>query len=100
MTDSEEQTRLHARIPAEAGGRRVDQVLPTLFPDYSRSKLSQWIKEGLVTVDGETCQPKLRIVGGEEVSLTPVREVVGDPHPQEMPLEVVHADEHIIGGAK
>ena len=35
---------LTATIPPEAAGRRFDQALADLFPDFSRSRLTVWIK--------------------------------------------------------
>ena len=35
---------LNAILPPESAGRRFDAALADLFPDYSRSRLSQWIK--------------------------------------------------------
>ena len=42
---------LQAVVPDSHRGLRLDQSLARLFPDYSRSRLQQWIKEGGVTLD-------------------------------------------------
>ncbi len=47
-----------ATIEEDLSGRRLDQALAVLFPDFSRSRLQQWIREGLVMVDGKPCKPK------------------------------------------
>ncbi|NMW24271.1 RNA pseudouridine synthase, partial [Rhodanobacter denitrificans] len=44
--------RHEAEVPRGAAGRRFDQALAEMFPDYSRSRLSGWIKSGAVTLDG------------------------------------------------
>ncbi len=44
---------LTATVPDSAAGRRFDAVLAELFPDYSRSRLSSWIKSGDARLDGE-----------------------------------------------
>ena len=49
---------LTATVPDEAAGRRFDAVLAELFPDYSRSRLSAWIKSGDARLDGETARPR------------------------------------------
>ncbi|MGH8171778.1 MAG: RNA pseudouridine synthase, partial [Rhodanobacteraceae bacterium] len=48
---------LNARIPETSAGRRFDQVLAELFPDYSRSRLSAWIKSGAARLDGAEVVP-------------------------------------------
>ncbi|HEV2680187.1 MAG TPA: RNA pseudouridine synthase, partial [Rhodanobacter sp.] len=35
--------RHEAEVPLAAAGRRFDQALAEMFPDYSRSRLSGWI---------------------------------------------------------
>jgi len=68
---------LNANIPDAAAGRRFDQVLAELFPDYSRSRLSSWIKSGAVRLDGEEVIPRHIVRGGEAVTLEvkPEREI-------------------------
>ncbi|MET1067082.1 MAG: S4 domain-containing protein, partial [Pseudomonas prosekii] len=43
---------LRAEVPSELGGQRLDQVAAQLFAEHSRSRLSAWIKDGRLTVDG------------------------------------------------
>ena len=38
-------------IPQDLGGLRLDQALQKLLPEHSRSRLQQWIKDGLVTLE-------------------------------------------------
>ena len=36
-----------------------------MFPDYSRSRLQQWIRDGQVLLDGEIVKPRTRLAGDE-----------------------------------
>lgn len=79
------------------GGTRLDQVLAQLLPEYSRSRLQQWIKSGRVEVDGKVMQPKDKLWGGETILLDP------EPDPDEtafqaenIPLQRVYEDEAIV----
>ncbi len=87
---------LQARVPADAAGQRLDQVLAGLFPDYSRSRLQQWIREGGVRVDGQTCKPKERMVGGEQVTVAAELEEDTRCEPQAIALRIVHADDDLL----
>ena len=42
-----------APIPEEFSGARLDRALAAMLPDYSRSRLQNWLAEGALTVDGE-----------------------------------------------
>jgi 23S rRNA pseudouridine1911/1915/1917 synthase len=87
---------LKAHVPEGYKGLRLDQALAKCFPEHSRSRLTQWIKERKVSVDGEHWEPKAKVHGGEtisvEASLVPVQEDVAE----EIPLNVVYEDEDIL----
>ena len=61
---------LQATVPSSAAGRRLDAVLAELFPQYSRSRLSAWIKSGDVTVDGASPRGRDSVHGGEAIALS------------------------------
>ncbi|CAM4451183.1 MAG: Ribosomal large subunit pseudouridine synthase D [Legionellaceae bacterium] len=56
-------------VTSEFAGMRLDQALSHLFPEYSRSRLQQWIKEMKVWVNGKSLKAKDKIHGGEEIIL-------------------------------
>jgi len=90
------QIQLRARIPAEAAGRRLDQVLAELFPDYSRSRLQLWLKAGEVLLDGEVVAPRYRVFGGEAVEIGAELRVDGEVQAQAIPLDIRYQDEHLL----
>jgi 23S rRNA pseudouridine1911/1915/1917 synthase len=80
-------------VPAACAGLRLDQALARLFPEYSRSRLAQWVRAGQVKLDGRAVAPRHKVAGGEVVDLVP------DPQPataahrgEDIPLEVLHED--------
>ena len=85
-----------SQVPEELGGRRFDHIAATCFPDFSRSKLQVWIKQGVLTVDGRTCKANAKLVGGERLTLT--AEVTHDERwePENMPLSLVYEDEAVL----
>jgi 23S rRNA pseudouridine1911/1915/1917 synthase len=87
---------LQARVPADAAGQRLDQVLAELFPDYSRSRLQQWIRDGGVRVDGQTRKPKDRMLGGEQVTVEAELEEDTRCEPQAIALRIVHEDDDLL----
>ena len=85
-----------ATIPATAAGRRLDAVLADLFPEFSRSRLSAWIKSGHVTVDGAPARGRDAVRGGEAVALDAFEEVQTRAEPEDIALDVLHEDAHVF----
>ena len=86
----------HTLVPESAAGRRLDAVVAELFPEYSRSRLSAWIKSGDVTVDGATARPRDPVRGGEAVLLHAVEEVQTRAEAEDIPLDILYEDEHVF----
>ena len=86
----------HAIVPDSAAGRRLDAVLAELFPEYSRSRLSAWIKSGDVAVDGEQIRGRDSVRGGERVVLSAVQEIQTRSLPEDIPLEVLYEDADVL----
>ena len=85
-----------ADVPLAAAGRRFDQALAEMFPDYSRSRLSGWIKSGAVTLDGAQAAPRQLLRGGEQVRLQVELENEVTSAPEDIALDIVHEDEHLL----
>ena len=88
--------RHEAAVPLGAAGRRFDQALAEMFPDYSRSRLSGWIKSGAVTLDGAQVPPRQLLRGGELVRLQVELENEVTSAPEDIALDIVHEDEHLL----
>jgi 23S rRNA pseudouridine1911/1915/1917 synthase len=88
--------RHEAEVPLAAAGRRFDQALAEMFPDYSRSRLSGWIKAGAVTLDGAQAPPRQLLRGGEQVRLQVELENEVSSEPEDIALTIVHQDEHLL----
>jgi len=87
---------LTAEVPIELAGKRLDQILVEIFPDYSRNKLQTWVKAGRVTVDAEQLKAKDRLVGGEELILDAEAEEVTEYLAEDIALDIVYEDEDIL----
>lgn len=83
-------------VPPEQAGKRLDQALAELFPDYSRSRIKEWINAGHVQVDGRAAKPRLRLLGGERIALEAVVEARGEAAPEEMAIDVVYEDKGVL----
>jgi 23S rRNA pseudouridine1911/1915/1917 synthase len=88
--------RHEAAVPLTAAGRRFDQALAEMFPDYSRSRLSGWIKSGAVTLDGAQAPPRQLLRGGEQVLLQVQLENEVSSTPEAIALDIVYEDAHLL----
>jgi len=88
--------RLNLTIPDAMRGRRLDQALAELVQDYSRSRLQQWIRAGQVSLDERIPQVRERLHGGETVSIDATIEPQTRSGPEDIPLQLVHADADLL----
>lgn len=87
---------LSAEIPDSMAGKRLDQALAELFPDYSRSRLQQWIRDGKARVDEKVLRPRDKISGGEQVVIDAELEPQETWEPQAIPLEILYEDDSLL----
>lgn len=75
---------------------RVDKALTKLLVEHSRGTIQQWIKQGLVLVDGEIIKQKLKLCGTELLEFTVPPAQPSQCHAQDIDLDIVDEDEHLI----
>jgi 23S rRNA pseudouridine1911/1915/1917 synthase len=83
-------------IPAEHEGRRLDQALAELLPDYSRSRLKSWIVAGCVRLDGAAPEPRTRVAAGQRVDVAAEVEPEGGIAAQPVGFEIVYEDDDVL----
>lgn len=83
-------------VPADKALTRLDKVLAELMPEYSRAKLVEWLKEGSILIDGESREPKSKVVGGERVVMKAELVAHEDNVPEQMDLDIRHEDEYLL----
>ena len=84
-------------IPLEMAGERLDKILASALPDYSRNRLKAWVEAGAVMVDGKVTKARYLLRGGESVKVFPQEMPEQFAFsPEDIPLDVVFEDESII----
>lgn len=87
---------LSATVPLDLAGSRLDQAAAHLFPEYSRERLKDWIKDGRLTVQGKPGKPKDKVAGGEALVLLAELEAETEALPQDIPLNIVYEDDDLL----
>ncbi|MEO8331593.1 MAG: 23S rRNA pseudouridine(1911/1915/1917) synthase RluD [Gallionella sp.] len=84
-------------VPDDCGGLRLDQALAKLLPEYSRSRLQDWITAQQVTVDGAFATTKQKVWGGEKLEVFPQIHPAEQPYQAEdIALDIVHEDDALL----
>ena len=83
-------------LPPEFAGKRLDQALAQLLPQYSRTRIQRWIEDGAVLINGLAPRVRDLVTGGEtaivEARLPPESGVEAE----KLPLDIVHQDAAVI----
>jgi len=83
-------------IPKRMEGERLDIVIAEMFPEYSRSKITSLIKSGEAKINDKTFKPKDKAAGEEVVFLALNQDSTYDWQAEDIPLNIVFEDDHII----
>ncbi len=89
-------THFTTKIPQEMAGWRLDKALATLFPDYSRARLQQWLEQGHILVNALPRRSKDKVQGGEQIELTAQLAEEVTWQAQALPLTLLYEDEDIL----
>ncbi|CAA0124023.1 Ribosomal large subunit pseudouridine synthase D [BD1-7 clade bacterium] len=94
---TQEHIHLTAVVSEEHDLERFDVATSHAFPDYSRSRLQQWIKSGEITLDGAKARPKDKVYEGQEIVLDVTIEIEEEADKaQPIDLDIVHEDDSLI----
>ncbi|ANB61315.1 RluA family pseudouridine synthase [Anoxybacteroides amylolyticum] len=75
---------------------RIDKVIAALNEEWSRSQVQQWLKDGLVTVDGKVVKANYKCSAGDEVTITLPEPEPLDVEPEEMILDIYYEDADVL----
>ena len=84
------------KVPEEHAGKRLDVALAKMLEQFSRRQLQDWVRAGRVLVEGEMARPRDPVHGDERIEIWPQAAPPSRCEPQDLPLEVVFADDDLI----
>ncbi|WP_203246161.1 RluA family pseudouridine synthase [Sporosarcina beigongshangi] len=83
-------------ITEEQANSRIDKALTTVNPDWSRTQVQQWLKDGLVLVGGVQVKPNYKVKQGDTI-------IVNEPVPEELDviaedlnLDIIYEDKDVL----
>lgn len=87
---------LKTLVPHHFCGQRIDSVLAQLLPEFSRSQLCQWLKEGRIRVNQNLVKPRNPVIGGEEIHAEIPEKQQEYAKPENIPLDIIYEDEALL----
>jgi 23S rRNA pseudouridine1911/1915/1917 synthase len=83
-------------VTPDAAGERLDAFLAHTLPKYSRVQFRKVIGGGGVQVNGQGTKVAHRLSAGDRIRIVLPRMNSAGPNPEEIPLDILYEDEHII----
>jgi 23S rRNA pseudouridine1911/1915/1917 synthase len=80
----------------EHAGKRLDHALHEQFPEFSRSRLQDWIKRERVLVNGAAARSSRVLREGDRIDVEPAELPPLRAEPEAIPLHVLYEDEHFV----
>ncbi|MDF0725256.1 RluA family pseudouridine synthase [Cytobacillus sp. S13-E01] len=84
------------KIEQEQKGDRIDKAVSTINNGWSRNQVQQWIKEGLVTVNGKSIKSNYKVNEGDNILIMLPEPVELDVVPEEMNLDIYYEDSDVL----
>lgn len=93
-SDEAEQVTLHVR--RRLPGRRLDKYLHSRFPRLSRTLIQRLIKQGAITVNGRPAKASYEPDAHDRVDLVIPPPEPYDLVPEQIPLDIIYEDDHML----
>lgn len=87
---------IHLEVALTDAGKRLDQLLAERLPEFSRSRLQEWINAGRVQVNGAAGKQSYLLKGAERIAVQPAEPPPLRATPEDLPLEILYEDPGVI----
>ncbi|MDN4073513.1 RluA family pseudouridine synthase [Fictibacillus terranigra] len=87
---------IEVKIDEEYQFERIDKVVTSIESDWSRSQVQNWVKDGLVTVNGKTVKTNYKCNAGDVISITIPDPTILDVVAEELDLDIVYEDSDVL----
>ncbi|MCZ8511254.1 RluA family pseudouridine synthase [Paenibacillus filicis] len=97
VSEPELEDRLEWVAVAEDAGERIDKfITEAMEEEISRTQVQQWIKDGCVTVNGQSVKPNYKLNDSDRLELVIPEPETLDITPEPIPLNIVYEDSDVI----
>jgi 23S rRNA pseudouridine1911/1915/1917 synthase len=96
-TEAEEAPHVTLHVRRRLVGRRLDKYMHARFPRLSRTLIQRLIKQGAILVNGKPAKASYEPDGGDRIDIDIPPPEPYDVIAEDIPLDIVYEDDHIIG---
>ncbi|EHT1793820.1 RluA family pseudouridine synthase [Staphylococcus pseudintermedius] len=75
--------------------QRIDKILPEFNSEWSRSQLQEWIKEGLIEVNGKAVKSNYKLKLGDRIEITEKELVEAGIQAENLNLDIYYEDDDV-----
>ncbi len=83
-------------VTEDVAGLRLDKAITLLCPDLSRNSAQQLVESGDILVNGTACNKKYSVKNGDVISINIPEPTMLSVEPEDIPLDIVYEDEHLL----
>jgi 23S rRNA pseudouridine1911/1915/1917 synthase len=77
-------------------GKRLDQVVHDNLPQFSRSRIQDWIKSGRVRINGQAQRASHAVREGDSIEVEPADPPPLHAVPEQIPLAILYEDDDVV----
>ena len=83
-------------VTSDIAGSRLDKAVPILCPELSRNAVQQLIDEENILVNGRKSNKKTTVNAGDVIEVILPEPKILSVDPENIPLDIVYEDEHLL----
>lgn len=83
-------------VTSDIAGNRLDKAVPILCPELSRNAVQQLIDEENILVNGKKSNKKTTVNAGDVIEVILPEPKILSVDPENIPLDIVYEDEHLL----
>ncbi|MER3124844.1 RluA family pseudouridine synthase [Bacillus pumilus] len=83
-------------VSEEQTSERLDKFLSTTEPEWSRTQVQQWVKDGLIEVNGKQVKANYKVQAGDQIKVEIPDPEVLDVEAEPMDLDIYYEDADVL----
>lgn len=83
-------------VSEEQASERLDKFLSTTEPEWSRTQVQQWVKDGLIEVNGKQVKANYKVQVGDQIKVEIPEPEVLDVEAEAMDLDIYYEDADVL----